>query len=218
MVTERIQIKGLPYYSIDIERKEVWGRKLSRPLKGAIRNNRTIYSLKDNGKKIDISFARLAYAALHGFDVRDIPTDIVVVESKGKYILQNICDFQTDNAQRMQKNKRERIKNILRKRRRETDILLRYYRTNDTTELVTYVTTGIQESTVSKVIRKNHCSIQRAKDIVAEAQERFLQRVINGNLPTISISATILALCNQCTREKARRREYNDNILQSHIL
>jgi hypothetical protein len=213
----RRQIKGFPDYFINIERREVFGKR-GTPMKGEVRSNRTIYKLKKDKVTYKIPFACIAYAALHDIDPRKIPTDIVVVESNGKYILQNICDFQTDNAQRMQKNKRERIKNILRKRRRETDILLRYYRTNDTTELVTYVTTGIQESTVSKVIRKNHCSIQRAKDIVAEAQERFLQRVINGNLPTISISATILALCNQCTREKARRREYNDNILQSHIL
>ena len=54
--------------------------------------------------------------------------------------------------------------------------------------------------------------MQRATDIVTDAQERFLQRVINGNLPTISISATIQAICNQCTAETTRKREYNDNV------
>ena len=207
----RMQIKGFPDYSIDIERKEVFGKK-NVPMKGEVRNNRIIYKLKKNKVKYSISFARLAYATLHDIDPRKIPTDIVVVERNGKYILQNICDFQIENNQRKQRNKQQRIDNILNKRRYEIDILQRYYKTHETTEIVTYVTKDIFESMVFKVMNKNNCSMQRATDIVTEAQERFLQRVIDGNLPTISISSTIVALCNQWSAQELRKREYNDNI------
>ena len=207
----RIQLKGLPGYSIDIERKEVFGKR-GIPMKGEVRSNRMIYKLEKDKVKYSISFSRLAYAALNGIDPRKIPTDLVVVENDGKYILQNICDFQVDNNRRMQEDKRQRINSILNKRRLEIDILQRYYQTRDTTEIVTYVTKDIFESMVFKVIDKNHCGMQRATDIVIDAQERFLQRVINGNLPTISISSTIQALCNQCTIETTRKREYNDNV------
>lgn len=207
----RRQIKGFPDYSIDIERREVFGRR-DTPMKGEMRSNKQIFRLKKDKVTYHISFNRLAYAALHDIDPRKIPTDIVVVEINGKYILQNICDFQVEHNQRMRKNKRQRIDNILNKRRLEIDILQRYYQTHDTTEIVTYVTKDIFESMVLKVLEKNHCGMQRATDIVIDAQERFLQRVINGNLPTISIGPTIQALCNQCTAETTRKCEYNDNV------
>ena len=207
----RMQIKGFPDYSIDIKRKEVFGKK-NVPMKGEVRNNRMIYKLEKDKVKYSISFSRLAYATLNDIDPRKIPTDIVVVENNGKYILQNICDFQYDNNQRMQKDKQQRINSILNKRRLKIDILQRYYNTRDTTEIVTYVTKDIFESMVHKVLGKNHCSMQRATDIVTDAQERFLQRVINGNMPTISISSTIQTLCNQCTAQELKKREYNDNI------
>ena len=207
----RIQLKGLPGYSIDIERKEVFGKR-GIPMKGEVRNNQMIYKLEKDKVKYSISFSRLAYAASHNIDPRKIPTDMVVVESNGEYILQNICDFQVDNNRHLQEYKRQRINSILNKRRLEIDILQRYYNTRDTTEIVTYVTKDIFESMVLKVLGKNHCGMQRATDIVTDAQERFLQRVINGNLPTISISATIQAICNQCTTETTRKREYNDNV------
>jgi hypothetical protein len=127
--------------------------------------------------------------------------------------LQNVCDFQYDNNHRRQEDKRRRINSILNKRRLEIDILQRYYQTQDTTEIVTYVTKYIFESMVFKVLDKNHCSMQRATDIVTDAQERFLQRVIDGNLPTVSISSTIQALCNRCTAESTRKREFNDNVI-----
>ena len=207
----RIQLKGFPDYSIDIERKEVFGQK-SVPMKGDKRNNKQTYRLKKDKVTYHISFNRLAYAALHEIDPRKIPTDIVVVESNGEYILQNICDFQVDHNQRMRRDKQQRIANILNKRRLEIDILQRYYQTHDATEIVNYVTKDIFESMVFKVLEKNHCSMQRATDIVTEAQEMFLRRVIDGNLPTISIGPTIQAFCNQCTAQESRKQEYNDNI------
>ena len=207
----RRQLKGFPDYFINIERKEVFGKR-GTPMKGEVRSNQKIYRLKKDKVTYLISFSRLAYAALHDIDPRKIPTDIVVVEIGGQYILQNISDFQVAHNQRMRKDKRQRIDNILNKRRLEIDILQRYYQTRDTTEIVTYVTKDIFENMVLKVLGKNHCGMQRATDIVTDAQERFLQRVIDGNLPTISISSTIQALCNQCTAETARKREYNDNV------
>lgn len=207
----RIDLKGFPGYSIDIERKEVFGKR-GIPMKGEVKHRHMVFKLEKDKVKYTISFNRLAYAALHGINPRKIPTDIVVVESNGQYVLQNISDFQVAHNQRMRKDKRQRIDNILNKRRLEIDILQRYYQTRDTTEIVTYVTKDIFENMVLKVLGKNHCGMQRATDIVTDAQERFLQRVIDGNLPTISISATIQALCNQCTAETARKREYNDNV------
>ena len=207
----RSKIKGFPDYFINIERREVIGKR-GTPMKGEVRNNQKIYRLKKDKVTYHIPFNRLAYAALHDIDPRKIPTDIVVVESNGNYILQNICDFQVEHNRRMRRDKRQRIDNILNKRRLEIDILQRYYQTRDTTEIVTYVTKDIFEGMVFKVLGKNHCGMQRATDIVIEAQERFLQRVIDGNMPTISISSTIQALCNQCTAQELRKREYNDNI------
>ena len=208
----RIQIKGFPEYSIDIERKEAFGKK-NIHMKGEKRNNQMIYKLEKDKVKYSICFNRLAYAALHDINPRKIPADIVVVESNREYVLQNICDFRADSSRRLQEDKRMMINNILNKRRLEIDILQRYYQTQDTTEIVTYVTKDIFESMVFTVLDKNHCSMQRATDIVTEAQERFLQRVIDGNLPTISISSTIQALCNRCTAETTRKRKYNDNMI-----
>jgi hypothetical protein len=181
-------------------------------MKGEKKKNKQTYRLKRNKAAYSMSFDRLAYAALHDIDPRKIPTDTVVVESNGEYILQNNSDFKVDENRRLQRDKRRRINNILNKRRLEIDILQRYYQTHDTTEIVSYVTKDIFESMVFKVIDKNHCGMQRATDIVIDAQERFLQRVINGNMPAISISSTIQTLCNRCTTEATRKREYNDNV------
>lgn len=213
---KRMQIKGFPDYSIDIERKEVFGKK-NVPMKGERRNNRIVYKLEKDKVKHPISFSRLAYAALHDINPLKIPADIVVVESDGQYVLQNICDFQYDNNQRRQRDKQQRINSILNKRRMEIDILQRYYQTHDATEIVTYVTKDIFESMLFKVMDKNHCSMQRAMDIVTDAQERFLQRITDDNMPTISISSTIVALCNQCAAETTRRREYNDNVTYKQL-
>ena len=207
----RMQIKGFPDYSIDIERKEVFGRK-SVPMKGEKKKNNHTYRLKRDKVAYSLSFNRLAYAALHDIDPRKIPTDIVVVESNGEYILQNVIDFKVNENRRLQRDKRKRINNILNKRRMEIDILQHYYQTRDTSEIVTYVTKDIFESIVTYVMRRNNCGMQRATDVVIEAQEKFLQRVINGNLPAISISSAIQTLCNRCTTESMRKREYNDNI------
>jgi hypothetical protein len=207
----RRQIKGFPDYFINIERREVFGKR-GTPMKGEKKKNKQTYRLKRNKVAYSMSFDRLAYAALHDIDPRKIPTDIVVVESNGEYILQNNSDFKVDENRRLQRDKRRRINNILNKRRLEIDMLQHYYQTRDATEIVTYVTKDIFESIVTYVMRRNNCGMQRATDIVIEAQERFLQRVINGNMPAISISSTIQTLCNRCTTEATRKREYNDNV------
>ena len=207
----RMQIKGFPDYSIDIERKEVFGRK-SVPMKGEKKKNNHTYRLKRDKVAYSLSFNRLAYAALHDIDPRKIPTDIVVVESNGEYILQNVSDFKVNENRRLQRDKRKRINNILNKRRMEIDILQHYYQTRDTSEIVTYVTKDIFDKLVAHVMAARNCRIDRATDVVLDATEQFLHRAVESDVPIISISPTIQGLCLRALKNGCRKTEYNDNI------
>ena len=209
----RIPLKGMPEYSVDVDRQEVFGKR-GQLMSGRIIGKKKVhyYTLFPDGNEFAVSFNRLAYAALHNIDPRKIPSKISVEYEDGEYKLMYLDEVIQKRKDQHRKEKRHEIKAILNKRKREIEILQRYYQTQDTTEIVTYVTKDIFENMVFKVLDKNHCSMQRATDIVTDAQEKFLQRVINGNMPTISISATIQALCNQCTAESTRKREYKDNV------
>ena len=96
-------------------------------------------------------------------------------------------------------------------RKREIDILKRYYNTKDTQELVTYATQECFNGMVLHVMKERRCQMQRAVDVVLEATERFLQRVTSEDVPVISISSNISALCHQALRQQRKKREYNDN-------
>lgn len=203
---------GMPQYSVDIEQKEVYNQ-YGKTLKGDVRHGRIVFHLVHKKVRHHISWERIAYAVLHNINVLKIPTDIIVTEYNGEYILQHAGDYQIINQQRRRQQRLERIDHILNNRKRELDMLQRYYKTGDSTEIVTYSTKDIFDNLLTAVMKINHCGIERATDIVTEATEIFLQRITTGDLPTISISATIKAICRQCTSASYRKRKYNDNII-----
>jgi hypothetical protein len=208
----RILLRGMNGYSIDIERKEVFnkcGKRLTGHENAA---GKMMYELYFGKDRFSVTFNRLAYAALHDIDVRKIPQNLVVTYKDGDYVLMYRSDLSADTIKKRRVEKRDKIFQTLSKRRMEMEILSRFYMFGNSDELVKYATQTCFNSLVLYVMKQRHCSLERATDVVMEATEIFLQRVINGNVPVISISITIQGICRRTMRDANQRQEYNYNI------
>lgn len=206
----RMPLRGMNGYSVDIERKEVFnkcGKRLSGQKNAAGEMMYGFYFGKD---RFSATFNRLAYAAMHDIDVRKIPQNLVVTYKDGDYVLMYRGDLSADTIKKRRAENRDRILNILSKRRMEMEILSRFYMFGNSDELVKYATQTCFNSLVLYVMKQRHCSLERATDVVLEATEIFLQRVINGNVPVISISITIQGICRRTMRDAANIQEYNN--------
>lgn len=209
---DRIALKGMPQYSVNIERQEVYNR-YGRTLKGSCDHDRRVYHLVHNGTNHTLSWERIAYAVLHNIEVLKIPSGIIVVQSQGEYFLQHAGDFHVSMNKRTRHRKLMKIDNILSRRMQELQMLQRYYKTGDQIEIVTYATKDCFNHLVLYLVKRYRCRMQRATDIVTEATEQFLHRVTIGDLPAISISATIQGLCAKIMSQRSKQREYNDNLI-----
>lgn len=206
----RIPLRGMDGYSVDIERKEVFGKRGKR-LSGQKNSAcETMYGFYFGKDRFSATFNRIAYAALHDIDVRKIPQNLVVTYSDGEYVLMCRGDLSADIIKKRCADNRDKILNTLTKRRREIDILSRFYTSGNNDELVKYSTQTCFNSLVLYVRKMRNCSLERATDVVLEATEIFLQRVINGNVPVISISVAIQGICRRTMRDADRRQEYNN--------
>lgn len=214
----RIQLKGLPGYSIDIERKEVFGKR-GIPMKGhqRIGEESAEYLIITKERKITLSFNRLAYAALHDIDVRQIPSDLMVKYKDGEYVLMCRDDLLIENNIKRREENRRTIMSRLQKRMMELEMLQRYYLTGDKTEIVEYATKTCFNYLVAYIIRINRCGIRRATDIVYEGTEAFLQRTLDEDVTAVSITNAILTLCRKAMATAYRQHEYNDNEIYKQL-
>lgn len=215
-VRKGLPLKGLPTYTIDIERREVYGRG-GIVKKGRTERHMVTYVISKDGVKYHVSFNRLAYAALHDLDVLMIPGDLSVEERDGEYVLTYLGDMFSKRWQQQRTKRRSMIANTLSKRKHEIEILERYYRTLDTTELVTYATQQCFGSVLRNVMKDRCCTIQHAKDVVLEATELYLHRVTEQDVPVIDISGTIRSLCAQTLRNNRNNKMYNDNLKRKKL-
>jgi hypothetical protein len=208
----RIPLRGMDGYSVDIERKEVFGKRGNRLTAQKNSAGETMYTFHFCKDRFSATFNRIAYAALHDIDVRKIPQNLVVTYKDGEYVLMYRGDLSADIIKKRRADNRDKILNTLTKRRREIDILSRFYTSGNSDELVKYATQTCFGCLVLYVKKERSCSLERATDVVLEATEIFLHRVVNGNVPVISISTTIQNICRRTMKDADRRQEYNDNI------
>lgn len=210
----RTPLKGMPEYSIDVDRQEVFGKR-GQLMTGSIIGKKKVhyYTLFPDGNEFAVSFNRLAYAALHNIDPRKIPSNMSVEYEDGEYKLMYLDDVIQKRKDQHRKEKRYEIKAILSKRKREIEILQRFYATGDSAELVTYATKDIFDKLVAHVMAARNCRIDRATDVVLDATEQFLHRATESDVPIISISPTIQGLCLRALKDGGRKREYNDNVI-----
>lgn len=206
-----IALKGLPGYSIDVQRREVYG-KAGRVIKSYTVHNTVKYELRKDRVSYHVSWNRMAYAALHDIDVLKIPSDIVVEERGGEYVLTYVGEWSMQKNAQLRTQRRGLIHDTLSKRKREIEILQRYYHTLDTSELVTYATTECFDGLLRYIMKERSCTVEYARDIVLEATERFLHRVTSQNIPVISISCTIKSLCSQALRDNRKKKEFYENL------
>ena len=206
----RLVLKGFPNYSIDIESQSVynkWGKKM----KGWTKGGTKMYHLNNGKERLSrVTFNRLAYAALHGIDVRKIPHDIIVTFDDGEYVLRHRGDFASEIVRRHNREEIRFIENSLNKRKCEIDILFRFYQTGNASELTTYATHDIFQPLLKRVTARHHVSLQRATDVVTEATERFLRKAVVCNAPFTNISSNITRLCNVILQQDSRKQEYKE--------
>jgi hypothetical protein len=205
-----IRLKDFPSYSIDIENRVVYNKQ-GKKMKYSEQNGQERYQLHRDNLVYCVSFNRIAYAALHDIELQKIPSDIVVSYSDGEYRLQYHTDVVSDAMKQLRQQNLTRINNILAKRHRETEILQRFYKTGDQTELVSYCSKDIFETLIAHSMKLNHCTIQRATDIVIQATESFLRRIVNREVPYISISPAIISECRQVSKAKRKYHPLNNN-------
>ena len=207
----RIPLRGMDGYSVDIERKEVFGKRGKRLAGQKNSAGETMYAFCFGQNKFHSTFNRIAYAALHDIDVRKIPQNIVVTCKDDDYVLMYRRDLSVETIKKRRSENRAMILTILSKRRMEMEILSRFYTCGNSDELVKYATQTCFNGLMLYVKKQRHCSLERATDVVLEATEIFLQRVINGNVPVISISTAIQSICRRTMKDADRQQEYNDN-------
>ena len=204
-----LTLKGFDY-SVDTKRNKLYNR-YGREVKGRMNKGIRMYQLYKDGEKLcEVSFNRLAYAALHGIDVSKIPHNIIVTFDNGEYTLQYRSDIASARIKRERDNGVRFIENSLNKRKREIDILLKFYQTGDATELTQYVTCDIFQHVLHAVMHRHHLSIQRATDVATEGIEMFLKNAMYRAAPLTNITPNIIRRCNIVVANGKRKMEYKE--------
>lgn len=195
------RIKDFPHHTVDVKNRIVYN-KWGKAMEGRLLDGDQVYRLCYLGKKFDARFNRIAYAVLHNIGVTQIPDTICVNYKDGEYTLQHKGDKLIETMERRRVHNRKFINESLAKRKRETEILQRFYHTGDQTELVQYVSIDIFDNLVNRIRAVRHCHLDRAVEVVVEGTEKFLDRATSRGVPYVTISSNIVAICRQEIKEE----------------
>lgn len=196
------RIKDFSHYTVDVKNRIVYN-KWGKAMRGRLLDGDQVYRLCCQGNKFDARFNRIAYAVLHDIGVTQIPDTICVNYKDGEYTLQHKSDKMAETMERRRVHNRKFISDSLAKRKRETEILQRFYRTGNQSELVQYVSVDIFDSLVNRIRALRHCHLDRAVEVVVAGTERFLDRATSRGVPFVTISSSIVAICRHEIKEEA---------------
>lgn len=197
------RIKDFPHHTVDVKNRIVYN-KWGKAMEGRLLDGDQVYRLCYQGNKFDARFNRIAYAVLHNIGVTQIPDTICVNFKDGEYTLQHKSDKMAETMERRRVRNRKFISDSLAKRKRETEILQRFYRTGNQTELVQYVSVEIFDSLVNRIRALRHCHLDRAVEVVVAGTERFLDRATSRGVPFVTISSSIVSICRHEIKEEIK--------------
>jgi len=195
------RIKDFPHHTVDVKNRIVYN-KWGQAMRGRLLDGDQVYRLCYQGTKFDARFNRIAYAVLHNIGVTQIPDTICVNYKDGEYTLQHKGDKLIETIERRKVHNRKFISESLAKRKRETEILQRFYHTGDQTELVQYVSIDIFDNLVNRIRAVRHCHLDRAVEVVVAGTEKFLDRATSRGVPYVTISSSIVAICRHEIKEE----------------
>jgi hypothetical protein len=146
------------------------------------------------------------YAALHHIDVRDIPSDILVVkdEHDGHYCIHGRSEFRNLFARKRDVRQLTICKTI-----REAKLLKHFYDTGRSIDVVRYAMS--QTDSVSRYLLRNGYvkSKQRASDIASQAVEQYCDAITSGrDVHITTITPNIRARCRMIVRDNINTCEY----------
>ena len=195
------RIKDFPHHTVDVKNRVVYN-KWGKAMKGRLLDGDQVYKLCYQGNKFEARFNRIAYAVLHDIGVTQMPDTICVNYKDGEYTLQHKGDKLIEKTERRKAHNRKFISNSLAKRKRETEILQRFYQSGDQTELVKYVSVDIFDCLVSRIRAVRHCRLDRAVEVVLAGTEKYLDRATSRGVPYVTISSSIVAICRHEIKEE----------------
>jgi hypothetical protein len=197
-----VPLVGLTGYSVNIREEYVIGKYGQR-----LNSKNGYYWLRADGNRLTVNICRLMYASLHHIDVRDIPSDIVVVkdEADGHYRLHNSREI----PNLFPKKKRDASQLVLCKIVHEAQMLKHFYDTGRSIEVVRYAMS--QTDSVSRYLLRNGYvkSQQRASDIASQAVEQYCDAITSGREVRITtITPNIRARCRRIVKDNRNTFEY----------
>lgn len=204
-------IVGFPLYSIDLNNRVVYGKN-GRQLK-AVKTKPVHYRLSaPDGTRHDFNLARIVYAAQNGLNPTIIPSDVVIIlGDDGKLTFQNKQDLHNKVLARC---RRQHMASCIKRTEvcvKEGKMLLDYYRTGNSSELMTYVLL-MHEELVTHLRKQRQLGREHAEDIVLEAIEQYCQRISDRTIYATNVTNYLHFACSRLYFQKFRNREYNDNI------
>lgn len=188
------RIKDFPHHTVDVKNRIVYN-KWGKAMEGRLLDGDQVYKLCYQGTKFDARFNRIAYAVLHNIGVTQIPDSIFVNYKDGEYTLQHKGDKLIETMERRRVHNRKFISDSLAKRKRETEILQRFYQSGNQAELTQYVSVDIFDSLVNRIRAVRHCHLDRAVELVVAGTEIYLDRATSRGVPFVTISSSIVAIC-----------------------
>jgi hypothetical protein len=209
-------LKGMPY-KVNLQRCTVIG-KGDREIYGREENGRKRYRLCADGQRMDFYFERLAYAALHDIDVRNIPKDITVRRTDdGEYVLEYKSEALSRASRKGVAARRGMILASLDRRQQEIELLKHYYKTGDSANIISYA--SAQLDPLARYLRRNfNICQQRSIDIAIETIEDFCQRVSDGTtLVNSSITYSLRHRARLIRDKRMKMKEYKDNKYLSEL-
>jgi hypothetical protein len=196
-----VPLIGLTGYSVNIREEYIIGKYGQR-----LNSKNGYYWLRADGNRLTVNICRIMYAALHHIDVRDIPSDILVVkdENDGRYSIRNRSEIRNLFAHKGDVRQLKLCKTVI-----ESQLLKHFYDTGRSIDVVRYAMS--QTDSVSRYLLRNGYvkSKQRASDIASQAVEQYCDAITSGrDISITTITPNIRARCRRIVNDNRNTYEY----------
>ena len=209
MKTQYKEIKGFPFYLMDVSEGVVYSFKNGKKkLSGHLRPDGTIvYSMQDaDGRKRTIQKNRIWYACLHDIAVDIIPDDLNVVNVNGKLKLLDKQSLWRIMYTKKCENSKELRMRLLDIKEREITILRECYQSGDHTEVLRYCE-SLRDKLCDRFSKKYRVIRKTAEQIFDCALELMIHYI---DSPTSHFSELTSCMIGLMSKEYMTRKKTKD--------
>lgn len=214
------KILGYPDYAMDDVSGQLYSIRtgLIRTLTPHVRPEGKAYVelISEDGTRRGFAVTRLLWAVRHNIAPDDIPTGFYIVEVDGELQLLSSQQNQALTMRKMADSSSAGFLDILSRKKTEIELLQRFRRSGDHTELLAYCMTR-RDSLCARFSRNESRKLQFCQDLFDNSIELLLALLHRGKCVT-DLSNQLNRLMHKQLRDHTRQIRFSDRDKWSEIL